>query len=67
MKNSLCNYGWNYGDDYYKDSRKVSEEEVSKKSQDSDKKYCSHPKKYLNKITTALQFMVCPDCKEEVK
>ena len=25
---------------------------------------CKHPKKYLNKITTAMQFYVCPDCKK---
>jgi hypothetical protein len=27
---------------------------------------CKHPKKYLNKLTKNLQFMVCPDCKKEV-
>lgn len=28
---------------------------------------CKHPRKYLNKISNALQFVVCPDCKQEVK
>jgi hypothetical protein len=28
--------------------------------------YCNHPNKYLNRITTAFQFMVCPDCKKEI-
>lgn len=28
--------------------------------------YCSHSRKYLNKITNTLQFYVCPDCKKEV-
>jgi hypothetical protein len=29
-------------------------------------KSCNHPNKYLNKISSNLQFWVCPDCKEEV-
>ena len=27
---------------------------------------CTHEKAYLNKISTALQFWVCPDCKQEI-
>lgn len=29
-------------------------------------KKCLHPRKYLNIISNNLQFVVCPDCKEEV-
>lgn len=31
------------------------------------KSKCSHKNKYLNKISNSLQFMYCPECKEEVK
>lgn len=27
---------------------------------------CSHSKKYLNKITTSMQFWVCPDCNKDL-
>jgi hypothetical protein len=28
---------------------------------------CKHENKYVNKLTKNLEFMVCPDCKEEIK
>jgi hypothetical protein len=40
---------------------------VSYPPKKEETKTCQHPRKYLNKISNSLEFMVCPDCKEEVK
>ena len=43
----------------------VDTDDVADKSVKFTKK-CNHSNRYLNKITTAMQFWVCPDCGQEV-